>query len=57
MCQLGPEPQTYGGGDGGCLFSIWFYQESNGMEGLQRIDEVKDDTCGGQIEGDTLAFF
>ena len=37
-----------------CLFSIWIYEESNGIEGLQRSDEVKDDTCGGQIEGDTL---
>lgn len=37
-----------------CLFSMWFYQESNGIPGLQRGDEVKDDTCHGMIEGDTI---
>ncbi len=37
-----------------CLFSIWIYQESNGIEGLQRGDEVVDDTCGGMIESDTV---
>lgn len=38
----------------GCALSIWFYEESNGIPGLQRSDEVKDDTCGGAIEGDTI---
>jgi hypothetical protein len=46
----------YGGG-GGCLFSVWIYQESNGIDGLQRGDEMKDDTCGGEIEMDTLPFY
>jgi hypothetical protein len=31
----------------GPLFSIWVYQESNGLDGLQRGDEVVDNTCGG----------
>lgn len=35
-----------------CMFSIWIYEEANGIEGLQRGDEVKDDTCNGQIESD-----
>jgi hypothetical protein len=30
-----------------CFFSIWVYQESNGIDGLQRGDEVVDNTCGG----------
>ena len=37
-----------------CIFSIWFYEESNGIPGLQRGDEVKDDTCHGMIEADTI---
>ena len=37
-----------------CLFSIWIYNESNGIPGLQRGDEVVDDTCHGMIESDTL---
>lgn len=39
-----------------CMWSIWVYQESNGIEGLQRGDEVVDDTCGGQIPADTIVF-
>lgn len=39
-----------------CMWSFWVYQESNGMDGLQRGDEVKDDTCGGVIEADTIVF-
>lgn len=43
-----------------CLLSIWIYQESNGMDGLQRWDNVWDDTCGGiergGIEGDELIY-
>lgn len=40
-----------------CLFSIWFYSEANGIEGLQRGDEVVDDTCGGMIDSDVLTFY
>ncbi|HUR70059.1 MAG TPA: hypothetical protein VM370_12510 [Candidatus Thermoplasmatota archaeon] len=32
----------------------WVYQESNGIPGLQRQDDVVDDTCGGAIAGDTV---
>lgn len=39
---------------GACLFSIWTYQESNGLEGLQRGDEQRDDTCHWMIESDTF---
>lgn len=31
----------------GCTFSIWIYQESNGVPGLQRGDTMRDDTCNG----------
>lgn len=38
----------YSGG-GPCLFSIWLYWESNGIEGLQRGDKVRqDETCGAE---------
>lgn len=46
-------------GDGdadGCLFSNWFYEESNGIPGLQRGDDVVDDTCHGLIDADTFVF-
>lgn len=33
---------------------IWVYQESNGIPGLQREDEVEDNTCHGSIRGDTI---
>lgn len=36
-----------------CIFSVWLYCESNGIEGLQRGDEVRDDTCHGMIESDS----
>ncbi|HUR69150.1 MAG TPA: hypothetical protein VM370_07870 [Candidatus Thermoplasmatota archaeon] len=39
-----------------CIYSIWIYQESNGVAGLQRSDEVHDDTCGGVFEGDLNIF-
>jgi hypothetical protein len=40
-----------------CGYSIWIYQESNGIAGLQRGDEVHDDTCGGAAgESDTIIF-
>jgi len=35
-------------------YSIWVYQESNGIAGLQRGDEVVDDTCHGSIQADTI---
>lgn len=38
------------------IFSLWIYEESNGIEGLQRGDEVYDDTCHGMIDGDTIVF-
>lgn len=34
--------------------SVWIYQESNGILGLQRNDDVHDNTCGGQIDHDTV---
>lgn len=37
----------------GCLLSLYVYEESNGIDGLQRGDDQVDDTCGGQIEADT----
>ena len=38
----------------GCGFSIWIYQESNGVDGLQRNDEISgDQACG---NGDTIIF-
>lgn len=41
----------------GCAFgSWWIYEESNGIDGLQRDDEVVDDTCHGLIDGDTIIF-
>ncbi|HUR70057.1 MAG TPA: hypothetical protein VM370_12500 [Candidatus Thermoplasmatota archaeon] len=41
----------------GLVFSIWTYQESNSVEGLQRGDESHDDTCGGAAgPGDTIIF-
>lgn len=39
-----------------CSFSVWIYQESNGIPGLQRQDSVRDNTCGGTIAPDTLIF-
>lgn len=50
----------------GCTLSLWIYEESNGYEGLQRRDYVgdeehrpawlKDDTCDGLIQPDTILF-
>jgi hypothetical protein len=37
-----------------CLFSIWVYEETNGIPGAQRGDEVVDDTCHGMIASDTI---
>ena len=39
-----------------CGYSIWIYEESNFIPGLQREDTVKDDTCHGMISGDTVIF-
>lgn len=34
----------------------WIYEESNGIDGLQRRDPLEDGTCHGMIEPDTLIF-
>ncbi len=40
-----------------CPFgSWWVYEESNGIPGLQRSDEERDDTCHGMIRADTIIF-
>lgn len=39
-----------------CMNVIWVYQEANGIDGLQRQDEIVDNTCNGQIPGDTIVF-
>lgn len=36
------------------IFSLWVYEEANGLPGLQRQDEVVDDTCQGAIPGDRI---
>lgn len=59
---LGVGPRYYVDNDdctftGLCIFSIWIYKESNGIDGLQRQDEVVDDTCGGTAgPGDSVIF-
>ena len=42
----------------GCAFSIWIYQETNGVAGLQRGDEVENDVanCNGEFAADTDIF-
>lgn len=50
--------------DDACVFSVWGYWETNGIDGLQRSDPGfgddfvvgEDDTCGGLIPSD-LNFF
>lgn len=37
-------------------FGVWLYEESNGIAGLQRDDEQRDDTCHGLIDGDLIIF-
>ncbi len=38
-----------------CLFSIWVYQESNEIEGLQRGDEFHSDITGCDgVDSDTI---
>ncbi|HUR70234.1 MAG TPA: hypothetical protein VM370_13400 [Candidatus Thermoplasmatota archaeon] len=44
------------GCDPECIGYLYVYEESNGIEGLQRQDEVHDDTCGGAIPGDRIVF-
>jgi hypothetical protein len=43
----------------GCPFQsgVAVYQESNGIEGIQREDARVGGTCGGMIEPDALVFF
>lgn len=41
-------------GPGSCHGYYWLYEESNGIDGLQRQDYIVDDTCDGRIAGDTL---
>lgn len=37
--------------------TFYIYEESNGIDGLQRADEIADDTCGGRVGvGDTIIF-
>ena len=37
-------------------WDVWVYEESNGIPGLQRGDEILDDTCHGLIRADTIIF-
>lgn len=38
-----------------CVLGVWFvYEESNGIDGLQRGDEAVDNTCHGMIAPDTI---
>lgn len=37
------------------FITIWVYEETNGIEGLQRNDEVVDNTCNGRIPADTYS--
>jgi hypothetical protein len=40
-----------------CMWSLYVYEESNGIDGLQRGDEVVDDTCAGAAgPSDTIVF-
>lgn len=58
-CNSSGDPCFYGDWDmcqPQCIFSYWVYQESNAIDGLQRNDDVKDDTCRGQIESDTIIY-
>lgn len=42
--------------DGSCLFSIWIYQESNGIPGLQHCPEEGIPECECGTESDTILF-
>jgi hypothetical protein len=37
-----------------CMHTFWIYEEANGIEGLQRGDEIVDDTCHGMIAPDRV---
>jgi hypothetical protein len=56
-----PAWATLGSGSAG-TFTVymtpdgWVYRESNGMPGLQRSDDVRDDTCGGAYASDSLVY-
>ena len=41
-----------------CGYSIWIYEEFNGIDGLQRDDEVVSDVtnCDGSVTGDFIVF-
>lgn len=39
-----------------CMETFWVYEESNGIDGLQRSDEIVDTTCHGMIAPDTVIF-
>jgi len=39
-----------------CGFSIWIYEESNGVAGLQRNDQFSGDRTCGLYDGDTIIF-
>ena len=49
-------PRHYVDQDTFCLdlCSYWVYEEANGLDGLQRADEMVDDTCHGLIAGDKI---
>lgn len=61
---LGVGPRYYANDLGwtSCQFGIpecgsqYVYEESNGIEGWQRSDDVVDDTCAGIIPSDTIIF-
>ena len=42
-------------GDGTCLYSVWIYEESNDIAGLQRTDEISPPPPGA-CPGDTDIF-
>lgn len=39
-----------------CIGGFTIYQETNGIPGEQRGDEIADDTCGGMIAPDAIFF-
>lgn len=39
-----------------CVFSTWIYLERNGVDGLQRHDGYRDDTCRGLFMADLLVW-
>lgn len=40
---------------GDCIISVWIYEETNGVTGLQRDDFRHSDVCGDEV-GDRLVF-